>query len=782
MYSVAKEFNECGFEVVPFTVDINGTKSPTDMVKWVNDFKGVDDWRPIFEKSNQIGVICGARSGGVQFIDIDQKNDPTQTINNEFIDRLKYICPDILDKLYIETTISGGLHFGFKRKTVGKKLIPAKGPDGALIEILGEGQLCLCVPSKGYSYQAGELENLEYLDDEEFEIMLDVCKSFNQMNDDIDNEISTDTTDDLSNPGDDWGNQVDFPQFMQAYGWKIVGKGSDGVIYLRRPGKESGVSATWNYQGLKRLYIFSSSVSEFKSMKLIKPFHVLSIYEHEGNHKKASMYLRSQGYGDSVNKFKKMFDNCKEAKEIKQIIMDNDSIIKLRGREWEELKMHIEGLDVKKISDSGLDKFQKALKKDIKEESDAWEDLLEYSGEGEIKPKLNNIHIIFKYDEKMKGLFKFNEFSKTIFAETRAIDSKKGAECEEITDVFISQLRVWLSINYQEFKKSDIEDVMRMRAHWQSFHPLKEKLESFKWDGVERVDTWLIDMMGAKDIPYVRQVGRMWLVGALARVYRPGCQMDTMLIIEGGQGDRKSTFFRMLALDFFTDRVSDLTSKDSMIDLFGNWIVEFSELSAFKGKSPEIIKSFITRQIDPIRLPFEKFTGKHPRQNVFVGTTNDNNYLHDETGNRRYWPVKTTKIDLNANVEQLWAEALILFNDGVKWWPENTEVFEKEQSERMIQDETAIEIIEYMEKYNINIITTKQVHLYIMRGKMIDLNRYSQKNARSCKIAGLTHRTIKNVRSYVTKEFTLGTARYMVGHPEYALSSIEKSVALTHNT
>ena len=198
-------------------------------------------------------------------------------------------------------------------------------------------------------------------------------------------------------------------------------------------------------------------------------------------------------------------------------------------------------------------------------------------------------------------------------------------------------------------------------------HPLRDKLTSLAWDGVHRVDGWLTRYLGAEDTPVMRAIGRAWLVGAIARAFEPGCQVDSAIVLEGRQGSGKSSALRILGMGWFTDDLHDVTGKDAAISLQGRWIVELSELDALSRAEATQVKAFLSRRVDAFRPPYGRVTVEQPRQCVFAGTTNHDDYLSDPTGGRRFWPVQTGKIDLAAldrDVLQLWSEARILRESG----------------------------------------------------------------------------------------------------------------------
>lgn len=206
------------------------------------------------------------------------------------------------------------------------------------------------------------------------------------------------------------------------------------------------------------------------------------------------------------------------------------------------------------------------------------------------------------------------------------------------------------------------------------FHPVCEYLEGLKWDGQPRVDTWLSYYCGVARCEYADAVGVRWLISAVARALRPGCKADHMLIFEGAQRKGKSSAAGILGGAWFSDDLGDLGNKDSAMQAGASWIIEVAELDALSRAEVVRVKAYLTRKVDKFRPPYGRRLIEAPRQCIFVGTTNQDDYLRDETGGRRFWPVKAESIDLEAlarDRDQLWAEAVHLFKQGRSWWLEN---------------------------------------------------------------------------------------------------------------
>jgi predicted P-loop ATPase len=230
-----------------------------------------------------------------------------------------------------------------------------------------------------------------------------------------------------------------------------------------------------------------------------------------------------------------------------------------------------------------------------------------------------------------------------------------------------------------------IRNVIELEAHSHLFHPLRNYLEALQWDGTPRLARFLLDSCGAvgggetpdekkNSTTYIEAVTRAFFVSAVARVFKPGCKCDCMLILEGPQGALKSRLLRMLAIrdEWFSDSLPhSLESKDARAHLAGRWLVEMSEIAQFRRSEIETVKSYLSCQVDKYPPSYGRSDVSVPRQCVFVGTTNATTYLHDPTGNRRFWPVKVGKIQLTKvghTVDQIWAEAVEAWRAGEAWW------------------------------------------------------------------------------------------------------------------
>ena len=324
-----------------------------------------------------------------------------------------------------------------------------------------------------------------------------------------------------------------------------------------------------------------------------------------------------------------------------------------------------------------------------------WKARLTRSEAGTIKPNLTNALSALNFSPEWQGCIGHDEFCDRIVV-TGKLPWANHTVGESWSDNHDTLTAVWLQDEGVNIKPHDVVRAVEAVAKANKFHPIRRFLGSMSWDGIHRLDSWLENYMGAiaKDDAqqnYLRDVGIKWLVSAVARIYQPGCKVDQTLILEGKQGTKKSSALNVIFGPWFTDQIADIKSKDAAIELRGKWCVEVAELDRFRGATAETAKAFFSRQSDHYVPKYARHAIDQKRQCVFVGTTNQDAYFTDETGNRRYWPVITGEIridELNAVRNQLWAEAKALYDDGQAWWPDATltTIAAGEQAERYEHD------------------------------------------------------------------------------------------------
>ena len=310
--------------------------------------------------------------------------------------------------------------------------------------------------------------------------------------------------------------------------------------------------------------------------------------------------------------------------------------------------------------------------KEFSEENEDWLKQLEYEKRSTVvKNTLRNLLLILNNDEKLKGIV-FNQLSDGMEIKGEVPWEHPSRFWRDADD---AQLISYVDLTYGTFSARNYDIAVTKVADDRSYHPIREFLSSLpEWDKVPRVDTILVDFLGAADNAYVRAVTRKTLCGAIARVMNPGCKFDTMLVLNGPQGKGKSTLISKLCGEWFNDSLllNDTKDKTAAEKLQGYWILEIGELAGLKKTEIETLRGFLSRQNDIYRASFGRRATPHPRQCVFIGTTNaENGYLRDTAGNRRFWPVKTPGDAARASwemteeeIRQIWAEALVRYKEG----------------------------------------------------------------------------------------------------------------------
>lgn len=329
-------------------------------------------------------------------------------------------------------------------------------------------------------------------------------------------------------------------------------------------------------------------------------------------------------------------------------------------------------------------------------EDDSWRRKL-FRREGRLIDCRENIYLILKHHPVWRNVLWIDEFSIRLVKRKPAPWDKVERFGEEVewdhNDDF--NLGLWLAQNERLIVRS--ADNLAAAAGWAAsehkWHPVRQYFEGLEWDRVERLDGWLSSFVGVRDSEYVRAVSRMFMIGMVARICKPGCIMRTMPIFEGKQYQGKSSVLRILGGKWFGDSPIDLNNKDSFQLIQGKMLYEIAELDAFNKAETTRIKSFISSPVDRFRAPYERAPRDWPRQTVFVGTTNQSQYFKDQTGNSRYWPIQVDDaIDIDGLMstrDQLFAEAVHRFKAGERWHPtrkEHLDMFEPEQHSREIEE------------------------------------------------------------------------------------------------
>ena len=322
-----------------------------------------------------------------------------------------------------------------------------------------------------------------------------------------------------------------------------------------------------------------------------------------------------------------------------------------------------------------------------------------------------NVVVILRYHPAWAGRVRLDTFAQTVTVrEPPWHDTHRPADATPLrpwTDADTVRLSAWIRREIGADLSVEIcERAISVAGETSPYHPVREYLESLRWDGTLRLREAPARYLGAEDMSLARHALRWWMIAAVARAFRPGVKADNVLILEGVQGLRKSSALRALASPaWFTDTPIDLQSKDAYLSLQGRWIVELAELESLRGAESSRAKAFFSSPSDTFRPPYGRRMVTVERCCVFAGTCNDSSYLRDQTGNRRYWPILCQRIDVEALLrdrDQLWAEAYEAFQGGAQWWPSTPEehaAAEEAQAQRTESDEWENVIAHYLSRH-----------------------------------------------------------------------------------
>ena len=349
---------------------------------------------------------------------------------------------------------------------------------------------------------------------------------------------------------------------------------------------------------------------------------------------------------------------------------------------------------------SALEDFDGVLKPI--DESEGWAQKLKYNKRGELIENYQTALLILENDPNLKGLVGLNSFKG--FPELRAKTPWNRVPGQYWTDTDEAQLRGYLNTIYGIKMFGFVKDALLAALDHNAFNPVKEYIERATWDGEPRAETLFIKYLGAEDNPYVRTVTRKMLVAAVSRIYQPGCKFDYMVTLVGKQGIGKSYLINKLGNGWSSDTLSDIRGKESYEALDGVWLMEMGELVALKKTDRESIKLFISKTEDTYRRAYAHNTTVNKRRCIFIGTTNDENFLNDATGARRFLVIDTKEENIQqrvwngldeSEVAQIWAETKVLYDSGEKIMemPEEVNKAAVEEQERHAEDNPNVGII-----------------------------------------------------------------------------------------
>ena len=352
--------------------------------------------------------------------------------------------------------------------------------------------------------------------------------------------------------------------------------------------------------------------------------------------------------------------------------------------------------------------------------------MLDTTEKGGVRNSIRNCLTVFQYDPLLAGALAYNLL-------TDRTDLVKPIGCQRppgtsMTDTDMKYIRLYLEETYGLTSERKIADAADLAAHQNSYHPVRDYLNGLVWDGTERIRFCLRHFLGAAADTYTCEALKLFLLGAIHRAYRPGCKFEVMLCLVGGQGAGKSTFFRLLAVrdEWFSDDLRRLDDDNVYRKLQGHWIIEMSEMIATaNAKSIEEIKSFLSRQKEVYKIPYETHPADRPRQCVFGGTSNALDFLPlDRSGNRRFLPVlvnpEQAEVHIledeaasRAYISQLWAEAMALYRAGrwkLTFSPELVRYLKDHQRDFMPEDTKAGMILAYLDRCTSDVVCSKQLY------------------------------------------------------------------------
>lgn len=409
---------------------------------------------------------------------------------------------------------------------------------------------------------------------------------------------------------------------------------------------------------------------------------------------------------------KKPSNKLPSFKAMENFVLQDEKVKQLLSKERQDLaKMEFEVVQEEEVNTS-------------------WQNLLELDKKGNVKSTMSNMAIIIRNDVNFKNIV-YNQFKCSIdvvgklpWKQIKSGWSDADMACAKL--YFERVYKIWSPLKFKDA-------LLAVTSSERVYHPIKEYFKTLKWDKVSRLDTLLVDYLGAKDNIFVREVTRKTFCAAVTRIFEPGKKFDSILVLCGPQGIGKSTLFSKLGKEWYSDSLSlcDMKDKTAAEKLQGYWLLELGELAGIKKVDVEVIKSFISRTDDKFRKAYGVNVESNPRSNIIVGTTNsEGGFLRDITGNRRFWPVMVSG---NSNlkpwdlkdVDQIWAEALYRYEQGEELYLKGdvSKMAKIAQQEAMESDDREGIILDYLETLlptNWNEMTLYERRVYLNNKELIE--------------------------------------------------------------
>lgn len=347
------------------------------------------------------------------------------------------------------------------------------------------------------------------------------------------------------------------------------------------------------------------------------------------------------------------------------------------------------------------------FKNEVEEVDENWEAKLDRTEEGGVRANITNAVLILKHHPALQGI-RFNELSGAVEVQGNLPWKRPNKYWRDADD---AQLYGWVADQYGvQFPENKFTKALAIVTDQRRFNPLKDYIRGLpEWDGVPRVDTLLVDYLGAEDSAYTRAVTRKTLIGAIQRVLEPGCKFDTVLVLDGKPGIGKSTLLRKLGGKWFSDSLSlaDTRDKTAAEKLQGVWIMEIGEMQGTRKADIDVMKGFLSRQVDEYRAAYGRVVERHPRTAIICGTTNSTTgFLRDTTGNRRFWPVtvegggRLSVWEITEETRsQIWAEAMAYTAEGETSYldAEMEKEAARAQQAALEYDDREGQVLEYLE-------------------------------------------------------------------------------------
>lgn len=391
---------------------------------------------------------------------------------------------------------------------------------------------------------------------------------------------------------------------------------------------------------------------------------------------------------------------------------------KMKRREVEKLKKELTN-----ISEKSLMELEDIVNEEMLTTEDV-NNMLEHTDKGRTKQTIRNCVTVLQNDPVLKKAIKRNELSGRMDI-VKEVPWERRNNSPTVTDTDEYNLKMYLEEHYEITSERVIKAGIDIVSNENKYHPIRDYLESLVWDGIPRIENMLPHFLGAEKSKYTIGVMKMHMLAAISRIYEPGIKYDIMLCLVGSQGAGKSTFFKSLAIkeEWFSDNLDHLDDENIYRKLQNHWIIEMGEMKAtITAKNIEQIKSFLSRQKETYKVPYEVHPEDRPRQCVFCGTSNDLNFLPlDRTGNRRFAPVMTdmskaevhildNEAESKAYIEQAWAEAMVLYRQGnvfLGFTKEIEEEAKRLQKEFMPEDTNAGIIQAFLDDYDDEYVCTR---------------------------------------------------------------------------